>query len=134
MYFWNLVTTTGFIIAGLLFYRFWPAILLKLKRFDDDNRARIEGEIRDRTDGLAHFRHTLRVAGEQVEEIAEIEVPDIRTGTPMKRYLFEGERYATRHDAEHARENKVRAMARAYYMELPSALAARKGDDKLGKH
>ena len=132
--FWNLITTTAFIIAGLLFYRFWPAILLRLKRFDDNNRARIEGEIRDRGDNLAHFRHTLRVAGEQVEEIAEVEVADIRTGQPVKRYLFEGERFATRHDAQHARESKVRALARSFYMELPSALAARKGDDKLGKH
>ena len=51
-----------------------------------------------------------------------------------KRFLFEGERFATRHDAEHAREGKVRALARAYYMDLPAALSARKGDDKLGKN
>jgi len=131
---WNLLTTTGFIIAGLLFYRFWPAILLRLKRFDDDNHARIESERRDRGDSLAHFRHTLRVAGEQVDDVTEVEVTDIRTGTPVKRFLFEGERYATRHDAEHAREGKVRALARAYYMDLPTALSARKGDDKLGKN
>ncbi len=132
--FWNLLTTTAFIIAGLLFYRFWPAILLRLKRFDDANRARIEDEVRDRGDSLAHFRHTLRIAGEQVEEITEVEVADIRTGQPVKRYLFEGERFAARHDAQRAREEKVRAMARAYYTELPTALAARKDDDKLGKN
>lgn len=131
--FWNLVTTTGFIIAGLLFYRFWPAILLRLKRFDDNNRARIEGEIRDRGDSLAHFRHTLRVAGEQVEEISEVKVTDLRTGEPVTRYLFEGERFATKQDAQRAREEKVRALARTYYSELPKALAARKDDDKLGR-
>ena len=65
--FWNLFTTTAFIIAGIVFYRFWPAIFARLKRFDDQNRARIEGEIRDRGDSLAHFRHTLRVAEEQVD-------------------------------------------------------------------
>lgn len=131
--FWNLFTTTAFIIAGLLFYRFWPAILAAFKRFDDQNRARIEGERRDRGDSLAHYRHTLSIAEEQVEEISEIEVPDERTGGPVKRFLFEGEHFAERREAEHARAEKVRALARGFYMELPAALAARKGDGKLGR-
>jgi hypothetical protein len=131
--FWNLFTTTAFIIAGLLFYRFWPAIHAAVKRFDAQNRARIESDMRDRSDSLAHFRHTLRIAEEQVEEIGEIEVPDERTGGPVKRYLFEGERFAARREAQHAREEKVRALARKFYMELPAALAARKGDGKLGR-
>ena len=131
--FWNLFTTTAFIIAGLLFYRFWPAILAAVKRFDDHNRARIEADRRDRGDHLAHFRHTLRIAEEQVEEIGEIEAHDERTGGPVKRYLFEGEHFAVRREAEHAREEKVRALARSFYMELPAALTARKGDGKLGR-
>ena len=116
-----------------MFYRFWPRIFAALKRFDDQNRARIESDIRDRSDSLAHFRHTLRIAEEQVEEIGEIEAPDERTGVPVKRYLFEAERFATRREAEHAREEKVRALARKFYMELPAALSARKGDGKLGR-
>jgi hypothetical protein len=131
--FWNLFTTTAFIIAGLLFYRFWPAIFAALKRFDDQNRARIESERRDRRDSLAHYRHTLSIAEEQVEEVGEIEVRDERTAVPVKRYLFEGERFAERREAEHARAEKVRALARKFYMELPAALAARKGDGKLGR-
>jgi hypothetical protein len=131
--FWNLFTTTAFIIAGLLFYRFWPAIFAAVKRFDDHNRARIEGEQRDRRDNLAHYRHTLQIAEEQVEEIGEIEVSDERTAVPVKRYLFEGERFAVRREAERARDDKVRALARKFYMELPAALAARKGDGKLGR-
>jgi len=131
--FWNLFTTTAFIIAGLLFYRFWPAIHAAIKRFDDQNRARIEGDIRDRHDSLAHFRHTLKIAEEQVEEIGEIEVRDERTAEPVKRYLFEGERFAHRREAERVREEKVRMLARKFYMELPAALAARKGDGKLGR-
>ena len=129
--FWNLFTTTAFIIAGLLFYRFWPAIFAAVKRFDEQNRARIEGEQRDRRDNLAHYRHTLQIAEEQVEEVGEIEVPDERTAVPVKRYLFEGERFAERREAERARADKVRALARKFYMELPAALAARKGDNKL---
>ena len=131
--FWNLFTTTAFIIAGLLFYRFWPVIAAAVKRFDERNRARIDGEQRDRRDNLAHYRHTLQIAEEQVEEIGEIEVPDERTAVPVKRYLFEGERFAERREAEHARADKVRALARRFYMELPAALAARKGDGKLGR-
>jgi len=131
--FWNLFTTTAFIIAGLLFYRFWPAIHAAIKRFDDQNRARIEGDIRDRHDSLAHFRHTLKIAEEQVEEIGEIEVRDERTAEPVKRYLFEGERFAHRREAERVREEKVRTLARKFYMELPAALAARRGDGKLGR-
>jgi hypothetical protein len=131
--FWNLFTTTAFIIAALLFYRFWPAIFAAVKRFDEQNRARIEGEQHDRRNNLAHYRHTLGIAEEQVEEIGEIEVPDERTAVPVKRYLFEGERFAERREAERAREDKVRALARRFYMELPAALAARKGDGKLGR-
>ncbi|HEY0282928.1 MAG TPA: hypothetical protein VGC27_09930 [Rhizomicrobium sp.] len=131
--FWNLFTTTAFVIAGLLFYHFWPRIFAALKRFDDQNRARIESERRDRRDNLAHFRHTLSIAEEQVEAVGEIEVPDERTAVPVKRYLFEGERFALKREAERAREDKVRALARSFYMELPAALAARKGDGKLGK-
>ena len=131
--FWNLFTTTAFIIAGLLFYRFWPKLYAGVKRFDDQNRARIEGERHDRRDSLAHYRHTLSIAEEQVEEVGEIDVPDERTAVPVKRYLFEGERFAARREADRAREEKVRALARKFYMELPAALAARKGDGKLGR-
>ena len=131
--FWNLFTTTAFIIAGLLIYRFWPAIGRAVRRFDDENRARIEGDIRDRHDSLAHFRHTLKIAEEQVEEVGEVEERDPRTGEPVKRYLFEGERFAHRREAERVREEKVRLLARKFYMELPAALAARKGDGKLGR-
>ena len=130
---WNLFTTTAFIIAGILFYRFWPSILAAIKRFDEQNRARNEGDIRDRHDSLAHFRHTLRIAEEQVEEIDEVVVSDERTAQPVKRYLFEGERFGTRREAERVREEKIRSLARKFYMELPAALSARKGNGKLGR-
>ncbi len=118
------------ILAGILIYRYHPEILAMLKRFDDRNRARIAGEERDKADSLAHYRHTLTLAEEQVEEVGEITLSDSRTATPIKRYVFEGEHFATRRDAERAREEKVRAKARAFYTELPLALSAR-GDDKL---
>ena len=129
----QLLTVFAFIVGGLLIYRFWPRIAAALQRFDRDNRARIEGEIRDRSDQLAHFRHTLKVAEEQVDDITEIEVSDARTGQPVKRYLFEGEHFVTQRDAQRAREDKVRALARSFYIELPAALSARKFNGKLGR-
>ena len=131
--FWNVTTTFLFIVAGLLFYRFWPGLLARLKEFDAGNRARIEGEMRDRRDHLAHFRHTFDVAQEQVEEIAEIFEPDPRTGTPVRRFVFEGRWFDTRMEAEKARGEKIGSIARGFYRDLPAALAARKDDGKLGR-
>ncbi|MDE2183429.1 MAG: hypothetical protein KGJ78_10455 [Alphaproteobacteria bacterium] len=131
--FWNIWTTFAFIVAALLFYRFWPRILASLKRFDAQNRARIEAERRDRRDHLAHFRHTLDVAQEQVEEIVEIFETDPRTGTPAARYVFEGVWYASRDEAEQARARKIGDIARGFYRDLPTALTARRGNGKLGR-
>ncbi|MBU6445561.1 MAG: hypothetical protein KGR48_16790 [Alphaproteobacteria bacterium] len=118
------------ILAGILIQRYHREILAALKRFDDRNRARIEGEARDKADSLAHYRHTLTLAEEQVEEVSEVTLSDPRTATPLTRYVFEGEHFTTRREAERVREEKVRAKARAFYMELPLALSAR-GDDRL---
>jgi hypothetical protein len=129
----NLISVTFFIFGGLALYRFHKPILAALKRFDARNRARIEGEIEDRADNLAHFRHTLRLAEEQFEPVSAVTVPDERTAESITRYVFEGEYFAFEREAVRAREDKVRARAREFYLELPAALAARRGDDKLGK-
>ncbi len=129
--FWNLTTTALLIAAALLFYWLWPKLAAALKRFDDANRARNESQLRDRRDHLAHFRHTIDVAEEQVEEIVEVYETDPRTATPVKRYVFEGVWYATRDEAEQVRAQKIGDIARGFYRDLPAALAARKGDDRL---
>ena len=129
--FWDMFNTTVFIIGGLLLYRFGPRIFAAFKRFDDENRARIERERADRSDHLAHFRHAIDVAGEQVEEIVEIDVDDWRTGAKVRRFLFEGKTYADRGEAEQARAARIGDIARTFYRELPYALSARKGDGKL---
>ena len=131
--FWNITTTSLVILGALVFYRLAPSILRAFKRFDDENRSRIEDELRDRHDRLAHFRHTLGVAEEQVEDIVEIFETDPRTGTPVKRFVFEGQWYSTRNEAEKVRAEKVGAIARGFYRDLPAALAARKSDGKLGR-
>jgi hypothetical protein len=126
-----LLQVAALIFAGLLLYRYHRPLLGALRRFDRENRARKVAELRDRTDALAHFRHTIARAEEQVEEVSEITVDDARTGTPATRFLFEGEQFGTKGEAERVRADKVRKLARDFYLELPTALAARRGDGKL---
>lgn len=127
----DLYSMSAFIFAVLLLYRFRGPILARLKAFDARNTERRREEMRDRRDRLAHFRHTLCLAEEQVEEIGEITIPDARTGDPVTVYLFEGERFLSRDEAEAARNETIVAKARAFYHELPRALAERRGDGKL---
>ncbi len=126
-----LLQAAAIILVGILFYRYHRSIFAALRRFDLQNRLRQEQELRDRGDSLAHFRHTLKRAEEQVEDIGEITLSDVKTGTAVTRFIFEGERFATKKDAENARADKVRALARKFYMELPGALAARRDDGRL---
>jgi redox-regulated HSP33 family molecular chaperone len=125
------LTSSAFILLALVIFRYRHAIIAALVRFDQRNVKRIEDEQRDRSDPIAHFRHTLKVAEEQVEDVSEVTVRDARLGTDVVRYVFEGEQFATRFDAERVRAEKIRAIARGFYVELPTALAARKSDDKL---
>jgi hypothetical protein len=127
----QLFITTAFIVAGILIYRFHQPVIDLLQKFDLRNRERLEAEARDRHDSLAHFRHTLQRAEEQVEQIVEVDALDPRTATKVTHYLFDGEEFATRREAERVRSDKVRAIARTFYMELPAALTARRGDGRL---
>jgi hypothetical protein len=126
----GLITTALFLLVCLVVYRYRGAIGKRLRRFDEKNVARHAEEARDRSDRLAHFKHTLRLAEEQVEEIGEISERDARTGQAVTRYAFEGEIFATRDEAEAARQNSIVAKARDFYVELPAALS-RRGDSKL---
>jgi hypothetical protein len=109
----------------------WPRVLAALKRFDEQNRERLVRQGEERRDANAHVRHTLEVAGEQVEDVVEVTDGDPRTGTAVTRYCFEGIWYATRDEAEQVRAEKIGAIARGFYRDLPAALAARKHDGRL---
>jgi|SRR6185312_2770289 hypothetical protein len=126
----RLVTTAIFLLAAIILLRFWPRILAWLRQFDARNVARIRQEALDRADQLAHFRHTIGTAEEQVEDISEITELDPRTASSVTRYVFEGERFATRWEAEKVRAQKIGDIARGFYRELPAALAHR-GKDRL---
>jgi len=126
----GIYVTAAFVLAAIIAYRFHRPLLAALARFDANNVARKIEEFRDRQDHRAHYRHTLRLAEEQVDEVGEITVPDIRTGSLVKRYVFAGETFAMREDAEAARKDEILAKAREFYVELPMALS-RRGDGKI---
>jgi hypothetical protein len=107
-----------FFAAAAIFYKFRARILIALRQFDARNAARRFEEFRDRHDRFAHYKHTLRLAEEQVEGVTSLAVADERTGMPVTRYLFLGTQYATRNEAEAARRAVVTAKAREFYIEL----------------
>jgi|SRR6185312_2914163 len=108
----------AFVLAMIALYRFG---LPKLRRFDEDNVRRIIQQERDKSDPNAHFRHTLEMADQQVEEVQEIKVGAIT------QYLFEAEVFLSRDEAEQKRAERVGVLARRFYAELPAALTAREG-------
>jgi hypothetical protein len=127
----NILITSLVVLAAILLVH--PRVLGAFRRFDAGNREKIEAEQNDKRDSVAHFRHTLKLAEEQVEEVTSFTTQDERTGGPVTRWLFEGETYMNERDARLAREDRMRTIARGFYMDLPAALAGRKGDDKLGQ-
>jgi hypothetical protein len=126
----SLYVTAAMVLAAILLYRFHKPILAAFERFDARNLARKFEEARDRRDRLAHFRHTVRLAEEQVDDVREMVTSDERTATPVVRFAFAGEIFLRREDAEAARNAVVIAKARDFYAELPAALS-RRGDATL---
>ncbi len=109
----NVFWASAFILACILFYRF---ALPALKRFDTENVERIVRQEQDKSDPTAHIRHALEMAEEQVEPVTEIKVGEI------VQYLFETRLYLDRDDAEAARAERIGAIARRFYAELPKAM------------
>ena len=127
----DVLTLFGFLAVAILIYRYQRAVIGALKRFDARNVKRIEDQARARVDPLAHFRETMSIAEEQVEEIQEIRVQDARLGTPTTHFVFEGEHFLTRDEAERVRAAKIGSIARNYYVDLPRALAERKAQETV---
>jgi hypothetical protein len=126
----RLYSVAAVILVFILLYRFRGEILAALRRFDQRNIARRREEQEDRRDLLAHYKHTMRLAEEQVDDIVEFPAADERTGDKVTRYVFAGETFVSRDEAEAARNEAIVAKARAFYRELPTALASR-GNGKL---
>lgn len=126
---WDIVTAALVVLAVLVLMH--PRVRGLFRSFDTHNRARILSDRLDRADPKAHFRHTLRLAEEQVEEVSAVTVPDERTGEPVTRYLFEGEAFMNEADAQQVRADRMRDIARGFYMDLPAALRARREEDRI---
>src|SRR3569833_2000925 len=127
----DVLTLFGFLAVAILIYRYHRAVITALKRFDARNVKRIEDQARARTDPLAHFRETMAIAEEQVEDIQQMTDSDARLGTPTTHFVFEGEHFLTRDEAERVRAAKIGTIARQYYVELPRALAERKAPETV---
>jgi hypothetical protein len=112
----NMLWASAFILGCILFYRF---ALPVLRRFDVENVERIVRQEQEKSDPTAHIRHALETAEEQVEPVTEIKVGDV------VQYLFETKIYLDRDDAEAARAERIGAIARRFYTELPQAMAGR---------
>ena len=123
----------NFIIVGVilalvaLYLAFRDRIERAVKGFDARNAARRAEEARALFDRYAHYRKTVELAEEQVEEVGKFNVPDSRTGEPVERYLFQGAQYATRREAETARHAAVIEKAREFYLELDQIYLSRRG-------
>src|SRR5215469_2205018 len=112
----NVFWAASIILACILFYRF---VMPALKRFDTENVERIARQEQDKSDPAAHVRHALAAAEEQVEPVTEIKVGD------LVQYLFETRIYLDREMAEEARAERIGAIARRFYAELPQAMGGR---------
>jgi hypothetical protein len=115
-----------FLAAALLTgYRRHIAALFR--RFETRNAQRRAEEARALFDRYAHYRQTVQFAEEQIESVSKITVPDQRTGEPVARYVFLGEQFSNRADAEAARYELVVEKAREFYRELDKIYLSRRG-------
>jgi len=114
----NLLALTLTFLAGALLYRFRERILGPFRRFEARNAQRRAEEAQALFDGTAHYRQTMRIAEEQVEEVTKIRIADERTGEPIDRFLFQGVQYATLAEAESVRYAEIIGKARDFYVDI----------------
>lgn len=123
----DLLTLAAVFILAALFYRFRVRLLAPLRRFEARNSARRAEEFNALFDRYAHYRQTVKLAEEQVEEVAKIQATDERTGEPVERYVFLGAQYASLNEAEAARLAVVIGKAREFYIDLDRNWLPRRG-------
>ena len=122
----NLLTLALILFGMALLYGFRDRLLRALRSFDARNARRRAEEARALMDRYAHYRQTVEFAEEQVEPVATLTVSDSRTGEPMTRYVFLGEEYATRKEAEASRHAAVIEKAREFYIDLDRIYLSRR--------
>ena len=109
-----------------MLYAFRDRLLGALRGFDARNARRRAEEARALMDRYAHYRQTVEFAEEQIEPVATLTVSDSRTGEPVTRYVFLGEEYATRKEAEASRHAAVIEKAREFYIDLDRIYLSRR--------
>lgn len=114
----DLFTAVLILFGVVLVAAFRYRILARLRRFERNNALKRAEEARARFDRFAHYRQTVKFAEEEVEDVAKVKVPDERTGEPVTRYVFLGEQFATRKEAEAARYAAIIERAREFYKDL----------------
>ena len=114
----NLFLITALFCLGAALYHWRSRILGPLRRFDERNAARQREELLARVRWDAHYRETLKLAEEQVEPVMEYSAPDARTGIMRPRYVFMGEEFPSRVEAEEARSAAIAGRARSFYQDL----------------
>ena len=123
----DLLTLALLFVSAALAYRFRARLMAPLRRFEARNAARRAEEFNSLFDRNAHYRQTVRLAEEQVEEVVKIQTTDERTGQPVDRYLFQAVQYATLNEAEAARLAVVVEKAREFYIDLDRNWLPRRG-------
>jgi uncharacterized protein YpiB (UPF0302 family) len=114
----NLLTLALILFGAALLYGSRDRLLNALRRFDARNARRRADEALALIDRYAHYRQTVEFAEEQIEPVATLTLSDHRTGEPVTHYVFLGEQYATRKEAEAARHAVVIEKAREFYIDL----------------
>ena len=122
----NLLSLALILFGAALLYGFRDRILSALRRFDARNTRRRAEEARALMDRYAHYRQTVEFAEEQVEPVATLTVSDSRTSEPVTHYVFLGEQYATRKEAEAVRHAAVVEKAREFYVDLDRIYLSRR--------
>jgi len=122
----NLFSALLILFGVVLVCAFRYRIFAALRRFEANNALRRAEEARALFDRYAHYRQTVRFAEEEVEEVAKLTVRDERTGEPLTRYIFLGEQFATRKEAEAARYAAVIERAREFYKDLDQIYLSRR--------
>jgi hypothetical protein len=123
----NLLMVAVIFALLALFLAFRDRIVGALKRFEARNLERRAEEARALFDRYAHYRQTVALAEEQIEEVTKFRTKDARTGEPIERYIFLGVEYSTRREAEAERHEAVIEKAREFYLELDKMYLSRRG-------
>ena len=122
----NLINLALILFGAVLLYGLRGRLVSALQRFEARNARRRAEELRALMDRYAHYRQTVEFAEEQVEPVTILTLSDSRTGVPVDRYVFLGEQYATRKDAEEARHAAVIEKAREFYIDLDRIYLSRR--------